>query len=585
MSEPARSFPYRPIGFGGALVALGAALLLSLRHLGASLPGCGLESACQRALSGPFAVVPGIDWPIAFLGAAFFAGQLVAWAVSPAGWPASLRWVARAGGLASLGLLALALQQGTPCPFCLAAQAANLVFVLAAERAPRAPRARPAALAFVLAAASSTALLALARARTEDERGRADERALVESSSTIRSGAGARAFTGRHVLGPERAPLRLVVFTDYQCPDCARIEGEAWALAQERTDLSLAVKHFPLASDCNRRARDLGQNPHPNACWAARAAEAAGLTAGTDGFWRMHRWLFARKGAFREPDLHAGLVELGLEPTAFLREMHGPEARRRVEADVEEALALGIQSTPLIFLNGVELRGWRAPQALRRAVEALAASRPPVSGPEADRPPDALEKGLADWRAEARVELPHRHGEARAEPGQLELVLWSDYLEPSTRELDRRLRAFRAAHPTVRYSFRHYPLDPECVPGVPASHPGACLAARAAEAARHLAGAEAFERLHALLMESSGPLGRAEVLAAGRAAGLEGAALEGALVDPRIRARVDADVAGAKGLGAHSIPFLLVAGKRVPRWRLDGVELLEPLLLEALEGR
>ena len=41
----------------------------------------------------------------------------------------------------------------------------------------------------------------------------------------------------------------------------------------------------------------------------------------------------------------------------------------------------------------------------------------------------------------------------------------------------------------------------------------------------------------------------------------------------------------AKRLGIHSIPLLIVGDRKVPRWRLDGVELLEPLLLEALGKR
>ncbi|HEX6885810.1 MAG TPA: DsbA family protein [Planctomycetota bacterium] len=584
--EPAPPAWVRPLGFAAALVATAAALVLSLRHLGAAeLPGCGLASACERALGGPFGTLPVLHWPLAFLGAAFFLGQLAAWTRAAGGWPAALRWSARAGALASLALLALALQQGTPCPYCLVAQGANLAFVVAAERAPRVARARGAELAFLLAFALATGALALAHARGAAQRAAADERALAESADAAQAGTGARAFTGRYVRGPVPAPLRLVMFTDYQCPDCARIEGEAWQLVEERGDLSLSVKHFPLNGDCNRRARDLGHSPHKNACWAARAAEAAGLAGGNDGFWRMHRWLFERKGSFTDPDLRAALPGLGFEVGAFLGLLHASEPRLRVEADVEEALALGIQSTPLLYLNGVELRGWRAPQALRRAVEALAARAPAASGPEADRPPGALEKGLADWRAEPLLALGHRHGEGLAVPGQLEIVVWSDYLEPGTRELDRRLRAFQAAHPEVRYSFRHYPLDAECVPGVPRSNPGACLAARAAEAARHLGGEAAFEALHARLMETSGPLGRAEVLQAAGAAGLDVPVLEATLEDPRWRARVEEDVAAAKRLGIHSIPLLVVGNRKVPRWRLDGVELLEPLLLEALGKR
>lgn len=573
------------LGFLGLTVALGAAAALSLQHLGAApLPGCGLDSPCQRALGGPFGTIPALDWPVAFAGASFFAGSLAAWATAGAGWPRSLRWLARIGGGFSLAFLVLAFQQGTPCPFCITAQLANLIFVVCSERSSGPTRARRPEGAFVLAALGVTVGLALARARAEAGHEAAAEADLSESTRAIEQHGGARTFTGRYRRGPERAALRLVLFTDYQCPDCARLEREAAQLLGERDDLSLSIKHFPLSKDCNRRARELGQNPHPNACWAARAAEAAGLVGGTEAFWRMHTWLFERGGSFTDVELRTGLATLGLAPGSFLETLHGTETLARVQADIEEGLALGVQSTPMVFLNGVELRGWRANEALRRAVLALAATAPAVSGPEGDRPPDALAKGLADWRAEPRVVLPVRAGEEPTAEA-LEIVLWSDYLEPETRELDRALRAFREAHPGVRYSFRHYPLDPECEPSAPKRHHGACLAARAAEAARQLGGREAFERLHAALVDARAPFDAVQMSAAVRAAGLDPEGLAERLATGAPLAAVRADVEAARRVGIHSIPLLFVAGRRVPRWRVEGADLLERLLEEAWEAR
>lgn len=578
------------LGFAGLGVALGAAGALSLQHLGAApLPGCGLDSPCARALGGPFAALPWIDWPVAFGGAAFFAGNLAAWTFSRSGWPRSLRWLARLGGAVSLGFLVLAVQQGALCPFCLTAQLANLVFVLACSERSRGPaRARRPEVAFALAALAATALLAFARTRVANTRGAAAEQALTDSTHAIERGTGTRVFTGRYRRGPERAALRLVLFTDYQCPDCARIEQDAWTLLEERDDLALSIKHFPLSKDCNRLARELGHNPHPNACWAARAAEAAGLLGGDEAFWRMHRWLFEREGRFTDADLRVGLARLGLDAGAFLERLHGTEALARVQADVEEALALGLSTTPMVFLNGVELRGWQAPEALRRAVLTLAASTPAARGAEADRPPAALEKGLEDWRTEPRVVLPDRAGDQPG-AGAPEVVLWSDYLDPATRELDRALRTLLAAHPGARYSFRHYPLDPECVPSAPNKHPGACLAARAAESVRRLANAEGFARFHAWLMEARAvldvPIDAAKLSEGARQAGLDPVAFAAALASAEVKATVQADIEAARRLGIHSIPLLYVGGKRVPRWRIEGTSLLERLLDEALASR
>lgn len=490
--------------------------------------------------------------------------------------------MARVGGVLSVALLVVAVQQGTLCPFCLASQLGNLVFVLASERLAGAARAtRRPALAFLIVLVASSALLFLAQRRAERERGAADEAALASSTEAIAAATGRNGFVGRHPQGPERAAIRLVLFTDYQCDDCRRIEGEALELLRERADLSLSLKHFPLCKDCNRAAREQGVNLHPNACWAARAAEAAGMVAGGEAFWAFSAWLFARKGAFVEGELRDALASMGLGAGAFLEAMHGPETLARVQADVDEALALGIQTTPMVFLNGVELRGWRAPSALRRAVEALAARAPTPGTSEADRPPGALEKGLDDWRLEPVVSLPARAGE-EARPGTLEIVLWSDYLEPSTRELDRRIRALLPGHPGVRYAFRNYPLEPDCNSGAPRVYAGSCLVARAAEAARRLLDPQAFARFHAWLMEARRPIDEARLREGARGVGLDGDLLLATLAEAGVLAAVRADADAARRLGIHSIPFLFLGGRRVARWKVEGGDLLERLLETAL---
>ncbi|MBL8990887.1 MAG: hypothetical protein JNJ48_04825, partial [Phycisphaerae bacterium] len=70
---------------GGVLlaVALVMSLLLSLEALGAlSLPGCGQGSPCARAAASAWGSVPGLGWPVSFLGLAYFAGALAAWAMA-----------------------------------------------------------------------------------------------------------------------------------------------------------------------------------------------------------------------------------------------------------------------------------------------------------------------------------------------------------------------------------------------------------------------------------------------------------------------------------------------------------------------
>ncbi len=76
------------------------------------------------------------------------------------------------------------------------------------------------------------------------------------------------------------------MLTDYQCIDCQKVEREIEEILASRSDVSLSVKHYPMCAEaapgvpCNPYVK---QTLHANACWAARAAEAAGILKGDQG--------------------------------------------------------------------------------------------------------------------------------------------------------------------------------------------------------------------------------------------------------------------------------------------------------------
>src|SRR5687768_4612264 len=83
--------------------------------------------------------------------------------------------------------------------------------------------------------------------------------------------------------GPESAPANIIIYSDFQCENCATLAPMLTLLREEYPDdFRLVYRHYPLAQ-------------HDKAILAATAAEAAGAQG---RFWEMHDLLFARQAAW-----------------------------------------------------------------------------------------------------------------------------------------------------------------------------------------------------------------------------------------------------------------------------------------------
>jgi protein-disulfide isomerase len=593
-----------------AVAAAASGILVAHRLGGLAIPGCGGGGPCERAANSPWGTIPLLDWPLSHAGAAWFGGLLVSWLLTRGELPPALRWLVRAGAAVSLFLTCILLVEDLLCPYCLATHVANVLFAALVELGPRTdvrPRARALASAVIGCAAISTVLaLAESGMRARNERELAGSIREIQERAT-RSGGPEKAtgldsvapaagepnplgFTGRYRLGPERAPIRIVMITDYACPDCRNFEAQAMEILARRPDVSLSIKHFPFCADCNPTPGV--RNLHPNSCWAARAAEAAGLLHGDAAFWKMHRWLFEHRGAFTETELDAGLRDLGFERDPFLAALRSPETLRRVQADIREAAGLGLQATPMMFVNGVELRGWNADAlALRRAVEAVAAAGPLSRGPEEDRPPSAAERNrqeaeriLSDWRRAPAMALPGREQPwtSASENASVRVTLFGDLLERGTAAADRVIRDAAAARGDVRYEFRYFPLDQSCNPTLPrTTFPLGCSAARAAEAAGEVGGIDAYWRTHIWITEHQREFSVEALRTAAPSLGLDPAGLLAKMNSPEVARVVAEDARTGQRIGIPEIPRVFVNGRPLGRWSLPEQPILARVLEEA----
>jgi protein-disulfide isomerase len=158
-----------------------------------------------------------------------------------------------------------------------------------------------------------------------------------------------------HRLGTSGAAVELVEYGDYQCPFCAQaLPGVREILSLFRDRILFVFRHFPLVSQ------------HPHAWRAALAAEAAGVQ---HMFWEMHDHLLSHQHSLSDEELWGHARALGLDMTAFERDLHDPALADRVRQDAMSGLRSGVRGTPTFFVNGRRLEGGFRPEDLEAAVE------------------------------------------------------------------------------------------------------------------------------------------------------------------------------------------------------------------------
>ncbi|TYB46251.1 Na+/H+ antiporter NhaA [Actinomadura chibensis] len=140
-----------------------------------------------------------------------------------------------------------------------------------------------------------------------------------------------------HVRGPDRAPVTVVEYGDFECPYCGQAEAVIRELLADYGDVRYVWRHLPL------------NDIHPQAQLAAHAAEAA---AAQSAFWEMHDLLLDRQDALQPRDLVRYAEELGLDVERFRRDLGAGTGAARIAEDVDSADLSGVSGTPTFFVNG-----------------------------------------------------------------------------------------------------------------------------------------------------------------------------------------------------------------------------------------
>ncbi len=324
-----------------------------------ALPCTG--GGCDEVARSPYSRLAGI--PVAALGFGYF-GLLVLLALSRLQYPEQWRTYGKMlAALSTLGVLAFAYftyvqlfvlnlyAKGAPCWWCLAAAGTNLVVWLLSLMGLRGALQATGVLTRELAQ-SLTVSLALVIAGLAYGGWQWNRATTAQTIRTDNEKLTLLYLDGQGWRkGNPKAPLVIVEFSDFQCPACAAAYERLRTSLSGRRDVRLVFRHFPLDSRCNPT---VSRPVHELACTAAAAAECAGQQG---KFWDYHDRLFAEQRFLDRETLFRFARELGLAIPRFRTCLDDPATLASVTDDIAAATALGIESTPTLFVNGRRLEG------------------------------------------------------------------------------------------------------------------------------------------------------------------------------------------------------------------------------------
>lgn len=198
----------------------------------------------------------------------------------------------------------------------------------------------------------------------------ADGKEIIEGEKSDLSGdpwASNRAkieLRGAPTLGAANAPVTIVEYSDLECPFCKQeASGLTELMAQDPGKVRLVFKYFPLTQI------------HP---WSMQAAQAAVCVTEQHPaqFWNFEKTVFDAQDQIDQAGVAAAparlrdfALESGANATAYDACLARPSTRAAVEASIANGKALGVTSTPSLFVNGRLIPGAIQEAQLRMLVD------------------------------------------------------------------------------------------------------------------------------------------------------------------------------------------------------------------------
>ncbi len=138
-------------------------------------------------------------------------------------------------------------------------------------------------------------------------------------------------------FGPETSAVKIVEFSDFQCPFCSKAATVVDQIKAKYGDkVRFVFRQYPLPMHQNARG----------------AAEAALAAFAQGKFWEFHDTLFKNQQSLDRPALEGHAKEAGLNVPQFKKALDDKKFADQVEADMKLGEKVQVQGTPTMFVNG-----------------------------------------------------------------------------------------------------------------------------------------------------------------------------------------------------------------------------------------
>lgn len=149
--------------------------------------------------------------------------------------------------------------------------------------------------------------------------------------------------TNDHVQGNMNAPITLIEYGDYQCPQC----GNAYFIVKQLQEhfgsqMKFVFRNCPLAQI------------HP---FAEPAAETTEFANEQGQFWEMHDLIYENQDVLSLPMLFELAEALGLSRAKLNTVIENHVYEDKIQNDLKEEICNHLKGTPTFFINGQKYNG------------------------------------------------------------------------------------------------------------------------------------------------------------------------------------------------------------------------------------